>query len=71
MKGPSGKSMYRVQRRWKCARCGKELVTAGNIVSQPCPGCPPAKDGTPAWMSIVEPKRKRNPFPFGTSHVEG
>ncbi len=70
MKGPSGKSQYRIERRWKCARCGKELTGGGDVVANACPSCPPSADGTPAWMSLVEPRRKRNPFPFGTSHVE-
>ena len=71
MKGPSGKRLYRIERRWKCSRCGKELASGGEVVAQPCPGCPPGPDGTPVWMSIVESRRTRNPFPFGASHVEG
>lgn len=71
MKGPAGKSLYRALRHWKCSRCGKQLTTSGDVVVQACPSCPPAADGTPAWMSVVEPKRKRNPFPFGSSHADG
>lgn len=65
MKGPRGKTRHRVDRNWKCSRCGKELATGGDVVLVPCPVCPANDDGSPAWMSIVEPKRARNPFPFG------
>jgi predicted RNA-binding Zn-ribbon protein involved in translation (DUF1610 family) len=71
MKGPSGKSLYRIERRWKCSQCGKELATGGDVVVRPCPSCSPRADGAPIWMSLVESRRRRNPFPFGTSHGEG
>jgi hypothetical protein len=71
MKGPSGKSLYRIERRWKCSQCGKELTTGGHVVVCACATCPPRADGSVMWMSLVEPRRRRNPFPFGTSHVEG
>jgi len=69
MKGPSGKSRYRIERRWKCPRCGKELATPGVVVVQPCPAC--SKDGTAVLMSLIEPRRLRNPFPFGSSYADG
>ena len=45
MKGPSGKSLYRVERHWKCSRCGKELTTGGQVVVYACPACPPCATG--------------------------
>jgi hypothetical protein len=65
MRGPSGRLKHRVQRTWRCPRCGKSVTTSGSVTTMACPACPDDTQGTPAWMTPDDPKtRAPRPMPI-------
>jgi hypothetical protein len=64
VKGPSGRIQHRVQRGWRCPRCGKSVSGPGHVTALACPSCPVDEHGTPTWMVVEDPARKHpRPWP--------
>jgi ribosomal protein L37AE/L43A len=71
MKGPSGRGRYQTKRLWRCAKCGRERVTAGSVTVQACDQCQVAEGKSVVWMELVEAPPKKTVKPLVESTDEG
>ena len=52
MKGPANRRKFRIGRAWQCARCGRRVVTDGQVVHLACVAC--SSTETTVWMALTQ-----------------